>query len=329
MFLLSKTAAAVASLAAKHTTRYAIDGVLVEDLGANVRAVATDGHCLGIYEAPAADLAEYPADVIPADSPNGATRSIVPAKTFAEALKKASKAAPRFKPILGRLAVQCSDAETTFGHTNIDTKQSQRVRNIEGSFPPYADVVPKGAPVFACAFNPELVGRVLKAAAEACDAETPGVVLEFFGTKKPMKITARNSEGESFTGVVMPVNSDRLPQAGADVLPALEKLAEETWQAFRKDGADAINARELADMLLRQFRPELAGAIIDPEDWRRRRDAREAEEREKIRRAEFMRAHAGELRTLRDWAEEAAKGIKWRSRLDAYHARKNAAAVAA
>ncbi len=80
MKLLNKGHAAVALAASTDETRYILQGIYLVETKTGLTAVATDGRMMAMVEDKSAKFAaaDYPANVIPADAPNGATSAIVP-----------------------------------------------------------------------------------------------------------------------------------------------------------------------------------------------------------------------------------------------------------
>jgi len=206
MLTLRPQFAAIAKAAARESTRYAINGVLVEecDEGRTSRAVATDGHMMAIMEAPN-EASEFPPIFTP-ETPNGQLSSVIPLDKFTGAFKKAPRGRiTKVKQILGCVAVQPSDKVTTIGSTDLEGKTVEVCNNPEAAFPPYQDLVPSSVPVFRFMVNPVFLITLAEMAKGFAGDYQPSVVLEFWSQTKPMLLRAHDGTGK-FTGIVMPQN---------------------------------------------------------------------------------------------------------------------------
>ena len=211
MLTLRPQFAAIARAAARESTRYAINGVLVEerDEGRTSRAVATDGHMMAIMEAPN-EAGEFP-PIFPSDTPNGRMASVIPLDKYTGAFKKAPRGRlTRVKPILACVAVQPSDKVTTLGSTDLEGKTVDVCNNPEATFPPYQDLVPTSTPVFRYMVNPDQLITLAEMAKGVATDYQPGVVLEFWSQTKPMVLRSQE-DAAKFIGIVMPLN---MPNGG-------------------------------------------------------------------------------------------------------------------
>ena len=206
MFTLRPQFAAIVNAAARESTRYAINGVLVEecDDGRTSRAVATNGHILALMEAPN-EASEFP-PIFPADTPNGRNSAVIPVNTYTGAFKKAPRGSiAKIRPILANVLVQPSDQVTTIGSTDLESKTVDVCNNPELSFPPYQDIVPPGTPVFRYAVNPDYLVSMAQMAKGFTAHDHPFVVLEFYTQQRPM-VLRTESDDNKFTGIIMGLN---------------------------------------------------------------------------------------------------------------------------
>lgn len=203
MKLLTKGHSVVAKAASKDETRYILQGVYVEEIKTGMRTTATDGRMMAMVEdeSGAFEASEYPANVIPANAPNGAKAAIVPVDAFVKAFKGTSRS--RTLPILETVAVTMGKTETTLGTTDLQAPVVRTVTNIDGRFPNCDQIIPQTSE-FTTRYNPRLLGRALKIAE---DFGLDAVDMEFTGANNPVKIMGRRN-GQKLTIVVMPIRSD-------------------------------------------------------------------------------------------------------------------------
>jgi DNA polymerase III sliding clamp (beta) subunit (PCNA family) len=245
MLTLRPQFAAIAKAAARESTRYSINSVLVEecDGGRTSRAVATDGHMLAIMEAPN-EAGEFP-PIFPADTPNGQMAAIIPVDKFIAAFKKAPHGRiARIKPILASVAVQPSDTITSLGSTDLDGKTIETCAKPEQTFPPYQDLIPKATPMFRFRMNPDYLLTLVQMARGFSSEYQPGVVLEFWSETKPMVLRTQNDDAK-FTGIVMPLN---MPEGG----PLGNDVAYTQWQR-------QVKASDQAFTVIKAVRQYIAG----------------------------------------------------------------------
>jgi len=160
--LISQTAFA----AARETSRYAMNGVLIDREGKTLTVVATDGRRLA--------LARGDCD---AGSDSARQSAIVPTKAL---------------NLLQRL---CTDEEQLVkvriaeNQIVFATEQMVLASNlVEGNFPPYEDVIPKDGDRKAT-IGTEVFGRAVRRAALLTDEESKGVRIAF--SSEGVKLTSR------------------------------------------------------------------------------------------------------------------------------------------
>ncbi|MBL0922353.1 MAG: DNA polymerase III subunit beta [Phycisphaerales bacterium] len=165
--------------AARETSRYAINGVLLKRDGKKLEMVATDGRRLAIARATLTGAA----------SGEQAT-CIVPTKALNLVMKLMGSSD---QPV--RVAVTDSQIVFGFGDEG-DARRATLASNlVEGVFPPYEDVVPKEQDKKA-AFDRDMLMSGVRRAALLTNEESRGVRLEL--NKERLRLTSRAPEmGES------------------------------------------------------------------------------------------------------------------------------------
>jgi DNA polymerase-3 subunit beta len=156
--------------AAKESTRYAFNGVLMVAKGKKIHLVSTDGR----------RLAQANGDLISDKLPKDGAKAIVPAK----ALNLMDKLIDDPEEAVG---FQVRENQIIF-HTSSATLTSNLV---EGQFPPYEDVIPKDTDKKMTAGTADFLSAVRRAALLTTE-ESKGVRLAF--TKKGLKLTSRSPE---------------------------------------------------------------------------------------------------------------------------------------
>src|SRR5687767_2602172 len=156
--------------AAKESTRYAFNGVLVSAKGKKISLVSTDGRRLAMAKG------DLTSDKLPKDG----AKAIVPAK----ALQLVDKLIDDPEESVG---VQLRENQVIF-HTADATLTSNLV---EGQFPPYEDVIPKDTDKQMTAATADFLSAVRRAALLTTE-ESKGVRLAF--GKSGLKLTSRSPE---------------------------------------------------------------------------------------------------------------------------------------
>jgi len=90
---------------------------------------------------------------------------------------------------LGGVVVVSNDRITLVGETTLE------VRQVEGSFPKFEKIYPKGEPVFQIAFASKMLAKMAKIAGDNT------IDLTFYGSERPCKFESGN-----ITGLLMPVH---------------------------------------------------------------------------------------------------------------------------
>ncbi len=158
--------------AAVEHSRYAINGVLFERSGSQLRLVATDGRRLAMA------IGEAQGD-------NDCT-CIVPTK----ALKLAVKLVDDPEAII-RLAIEENQMLLAFGEGEAGETAVLSTNLVEGAFPPFEDVVPKEQDK-KVSFDAAILGSAVRRAALLTNEESKGVRLKFADDK--LTLTSRAPE---------------------------------------------------------------------------------------------------------------------------------------
>jgi hypothetical protein len=202
--LLPPNLAALATIAAKDSGRYSMQGVRLETHpNGKYAAIATDGKRLVVITGTGADAADYPPLPALTAAPNGATSAVI----LADEWRKAFKSVPKgrhLKPILAHVAAVLSDEVSTLATTNLDSSTVTQPRNLEGRFPDWEGVVPKFQESRKVTVSIRML-RDLLAVADAV-AEEDKVILEIgpAAENKPIALHAENLS-QKFTGLLMPM----------------------------------------------------------------------------------------------------------------------------
>lgn len=172
---------------ARENSRYAINGVLLHREGKRVQMVATDGRRLALARANADDAEET------------GSNCIVPSKALntAKKLVAGSGGAVRCAVTPNQVVFQFADGESEGGGTVLASSL------VEGTFPPYEDVIPKDQDKKAT-FEVNALGSAVRRAALLTNEESRGVRLAFGGDAQSLKLSSRAPEmGEAEIDVEM------------------------------------------------------------------------------------------------------------------------------
>jgi hypothetical protein len=208
-YLLPNNLGDLARICAAETARSALSGVHLSVADGTYRACATDGRRLGLVTGPVGEGAlDYPAIPELIAAPPSEPAAVIPLREW----RQAFRSAPRGKavadaPLLAHVAVHLGKVWSILASTDGATPNVSVVANLEGRFPPYDVVLPKGEPEPTARLfvNPELLDDVLLLAQQFCDAEAPRATVELYGPKRPVAVRASNGR-QHFLGLVMPLS---------------------------------------------------------------------------------------------------------------------------
>ena len=169
--------------AARENSRYAINGVLLVREGKRLEMIATDGRRLAKCGA-----------TIDAQGENASC--IIPAKALSMIQKLA---ADDEEPV--HIAITDNQAIVAFGEDPTDARATVATTLVEGTFPPYEDVIPKDQDI-KVTFNRDTLASAVRRAALLTNEESRGVRLAFEGENKTLELSSRAPEmGEATINV--------------------------------------------------------------------------------------------------------------------------------
>jgi hypothetical protein len=237
MLKIPANVAALAKLAAENP-RYAMHGLLVSERpGEGYQVEATDGRRLGVVRGPGAEAERHPRL---AEAPGGATEAIIPAKDFAELVRKGKGSHSGTLLVLGH--------ETS---TFLSDGKVVGVQNLDGRWPPIDQVFPTRPPAAEFAVGARYLVDLLQAAVGFGDEGNGNVLIRFWAKDQPVAVQTANSSGQSFYGMVMPVSGGGLAPPIEPEIPAwveaLVEKADDVLQCLRKPNGDRLKQVRLAD----------------------------------------------------------------------------------
>lgn len=169
--------------AARENSRYAINGVLLVREGKKLEMVATDGRRLARCTAST-------------DAKGESARCIVPSKALFMLLRLADE--PE-EPV--HVALTDTRAVFAFGDDVTDARATLSTSLVEGTFPPYEDVIPKDQDI-KVTFDRDVLASAVRRAALLTNEESRGVRLAFKGEAKALELSSRAAEmGEARVSV--------------------------------------------------------------------------------------------------------------------------------
>ncbi len=163
--------------AARENSRYAINGVLMNREGKKLEMVATDGRRLAKCTAS-----------IEGSSGDDSAGCIVPSKALSLLLKLAGDDA---EPI--NVAVSDNQIVFAFGEDAADSRAVLSSNLVEGTFPPYEDVIPKDQDI-KVTFDRDVLASAVRRAALLTNEESRGVRMAFSGADKKLQLSSRAPE---------------------------------------------------------------------------------------------------------------------------------------
>lgn len=168
----------------RETSRYAINGVLLKRTGKKVEMVATDGRRLAMARA-----------TVEGPGPADAVSCIIPTKALNTLLKLLPQGGAGDA---ATVRVALTDNQVIFALPETETSGAVLASNlVEGTFPPYEDVIPKDQDKRAT-FDVETLNSAVKRAALLTNEESRGIRMAFTGTPdskaRGLKISSRAAE---------------------------------------------------------------------------------------------------------------------------------------
>lgn len=173
--------------AARENSRYAINGVLLKRAGKRLEMVATDGRRLALCRTTLEQAGE---DV----------HCIVPSKALNLLLKlQADPDEPVSIAVSSTQIVLGFDA----GETDIAPRAVLSSNLVDGTFPPYEDVIPKDQDIKAT-FERDALASAVRRAALLTNEESRGVKMAFLADARRLELSSRVAEmGEARVSVEM------------------------------------------------------------------------------------------------------------------------------
>ena len=179
--------------AARENSRYAINGVLMVRDGKKLEMVATDGRRLA-------------KSAVSISTSGDAAQCIIPSKALSM-LQKLT--ADENEPV--HIAVTDNQAVFAFGDEPTDSRAVLTTNLVEGTFPPYEDVIPRDLDI-KVTFNRDTLASAVKRAALLTNEESRGVRMAFTGGDKSLMLSSRAPEMGEAT-----INVDLAEYDGADI----------------------------------------------------------------------------------------------------------------
>lgn len=197
---------------ARETSRYAINGVLLRRDGKKLEMVATDGRRLAMCRA---SLSAERAGTGPGSAAGEGVSCIIPTKALSLALKLVRDADEAVRLVITDSRIFFSfeqGAPDAKGKSPAPVSRAVLTSTlVEGSFPPYEDVIPKEQDK-KIVIDREALGRAVRKAAVLTNEESRGVRLAFKGADRRLTISSRAPEmGEA------EINVDLVSYEGEDV----------------------------------------------------------------------------------------------------------------
>lgn len=161
--------------AARENSRYAINGVLMVRDGKKLEMIATDGR----------RLAKSSVTISGDGEP---TQCIIPSKALSMIQKLTSD---KNEPV--HIAITDNQAVFAFGDEPSDSRAVLTTNLVEGTFPPYDDVIPRDLDI-KVTFNRDTLASAVKRAALLTNEESRGVRLSFTAENKQLELSSRAPE---------------------------------------------------------------------------------------------------------------------------------------
>ena len=180
--------AALATVARREASRYALGAIHVRSPGGGLyRVEATDGRILAVVQGSVPKASYPPLE----DRPEGDAQALIARDDW----QRAFRLGDRRRPV--GLATDGAEIHLAVGDQALTT------RACDGRFPDVDAVLPQGGALLAVRLNPSLLIELLKVAVAVSAGE--GVDVLFYGRDKPVGLLARNDEGQTFDGLIMPL----------------------------------------------------------------------------------------------------------------------------
>ena len=184
-----------AAASAKSEARIVLTGVNFD----SENTTATNAHILLSCELPKVDITEYPA-VQGLPEGDAEFSAIVPLNGLK--IKKSKNL-----PILNNAMVVKKEGVVSIATTDLETVQREDIRVVEGSYPPYKQVIPDAEPVAQVFLDPHYLAIIGEYFAK--HGADNVVKISLYGESSPVKFEGITPEGQKITGVIMPIYAPR------------------------------------------------------------------------------------------------------------------------
>ncbi len=174
---LTRLIARTSFATARENSRYAINGVLFKRDGKKLEFVATDGRRLALAR-----------DTISEAGDDGPVSCIIPTKALSLLSKLAEDPD---EPI--NIAITDNQIVFSFGPLDDRSRAVLSTNLVEGTFPPYEDVVPKDHDI-KVVFDRDVLASAVRRAALLTNDESRGVRLTFVKGEKKVELSSRAPE---------------------------------------------------------------------------------------------------------------------------------------
>jgi len=163
---------------ARETSRYAINGVLFKRDGKRLELVATDGRRLALARA----------NLTGGEKDAKAVTCIVPSKALSMLQKLIQE---HDEPV--QIAITDNQIFVAFGTAGSPGRATMVSNLVDGTFPPYEDVIPKDQDK-KVTFDRDVVSSAVRKAALLTNEESRGVRMTFRGKDKTLELASRAPE---------------------------------------------------------------------------------------------------------------------------------------
>jgi hypothetical protein len=199
--------APLANMAADGDGRYALNGVQVQDnCDGTFRCTATDGRYMMIAQGYCPEKGEL-----------GTTADFavtVPTSVWEEAFRKTKLTVARTNYSYGPKSQPYAEFEFSGDPKDLDRCSIKITTDgrtfsappVDGRYPDWQAVLPKGQPKFAIRVCPGYLADILRTASRMLPAEHQAVVLCFWDSEAPLAVVAKNPEtGLTLDSILMPL----------------------------------------------------------------------------------------------------------------------------
>jgi DNA polymerase III sliding clamp (beta) subunit (PCNA family) len=210
---IDKAVLSLRHVASTDDTRLNLSGIYLTA----AEACATDGHMLARIAQLPAEAPTEPAEGEAPPSPEPELKACIIATADAIAIDKAIPKPNRYGPsVLAELDTEHTNSN---GHLRVTIGATEmKPAKVEGEFPDYAQVLPKGPATFRVGLNANYLAQLVKVARAANENGKPDtIVLEFYDNladvETKMKgycqaIGVKAPGSPRFSGLLMPIRCD-------------------------------------------------------------------------------------------------------------------------